>query len=222
MMNLRAGVTYRDKGKVQPYAAALELVGIEPVLISPSHPRSLDGLRGLVLSGGTDLDPALYGQTPAPETEPPDRERDRLETMLLGEALAADMPVLAICRGLQLFNVFHGGTLEQHVPGGTHLVRTPEAPGSPVHEVLVAPESKLAAIFKTPCIPVNSRHHQAVDRVGSGLMISAWSTGDRRIEGLERTDRRFALAVLWHPEDQAAIDQRQRALFQGFRSALSI
>ncbi len=114
-MSLLAGLTFREPHKVEPYAAALRQAGIEPVLISPGHARPLAGLQGLVLSGGTDINPARYGGVPHPDNEPPDDERDDLEARLLAEALAAEIPVLAICRGMQLFNVAHGGTLIQHL-----------------------------------------------------------------------------------------------------------
>ncbi len=215
----RAALTYRVLKKAEPYADALSAAGIEPVLVSPDAPRALDGL-GLVLSGGTDLNPSLYGATAQAENEDPDDPRDALECKLLAEALDRDLPVLAICRGLQLFNVAHGGTLVQHLPNvDLHAVRDGD-PAQPVHDVEILPGTRLAAILGCGIHVVNSRHHQAAARRGAGLRISARSVGDGVIEGLEREDRRFAVAVQWHPEDQARQDAEQRKLFEAFGQEL--
>ena len=217
---LKSALTYRYPHKAEPYAEALRQAGIEPVLISAEAPRPLAGLQGLVLSGGTDLNPARYGETPHAENETPDDPRDELETGLLGEALAAHLPVLAICRGMQLFNVAHGGTLIQHLDNcAAHVVRDND-PARPAHGILVEPGSRLAEILGEGAHAVNSRHHQAVARVGAGLRVTARSTPDGVIEALERSDRRFALAVQWHPEDQARRDAEQRKLFEAFAVAL--
>jgi len=220
-MSLKAALTFREAHKAEAYADALRQAAIEPVLISPDAPRALAGLQGLLLSGGTDLNPARYGGTPHPGNETPDDARDDLETRLLNEALAADLPVLAICRGMQLFNVAHGGTLIQHLENSAvHVVR-PEDPALAAHQILVEPGTRLAAILGAGAHAVNSRHHQAVDRVGAGLRVTARSTPDGVIEALERGDRRFALAVQWHPEDQARRDASQRKLFEAFAAALA-
>ena len=217
----KAALTFSEPHKVEPYAAALRQAGIEPVLISPGAFRSLAGLQGLLLTGGTDLNPARYGRMPKATDETPDDARDEMETVLLGEALAADMPVLAICRGMQLFNVAHGGTLIQHLNNlAVHQVRGSD-PGLPAHEVLVESGARLEAILGAGAHPVNSRHHQAVDRVGDGLMVTARSSPDGLIEAMERADRRFALAVQWHPEDQASRDATQLRLFQAFAAAMA-
>ncbi len=191
----------------------LRLVGLEPVPLRAGDAVSLDSLDGLLISGGCDLNPNRYGQAPHPETQQPDDARDELEDRLLGEALERDLPVLAICRGMQLFNVHHGGTLDQHREGH-------EKPAAELHNVTVAPETKLAEILGEGDHPVNSRHHQVVDRPGEGLQVSATSD-DGTIEGLERNDRRFAVAVQWHPEDRASHDEDQRKLFQAFADAIS-
>ncbi|MFN7994860.1 MAG: gamma-glutamyl-gamma-aminobutyrate hydrolase family protein [Bryobacteraceae bacterium] len=216
----RAVLTFREPHKAEPYAEAMRAAGIEPVLISPQDPGSLDGVQGLLLSGGTDVNPGRYGGIPHHANETADDPRDELEMRLLAEALAKDMPVLAICRGMQLFNVAHGGTLIQHLDNfAFHRVRGPD-PSIPAHEIVVEPGSRLAAILGPGSHPVNSRHHQAVERLGAGLTVAARSTPDGVIEGLERTDRRFAVAVQWHPEDQAPRDVTQRKLFEAFREAL--
>jgi len=218
-MRRRAGLTYREPAKAGPYAEALQQAGMEPVLIPPGQPVDLNGLDGLLLTGGTDLNPARYGATPHPGNEQPDDERDELETMLLRQALDARLPVLAICRGLQLFNVAHGGTLIQHLDNSAvHVVRGND-PAAPVHQIVVAADSRLAAILGPGVHGVNSRHHQAVERVGSGLTVTARSTPDGVVEALERSDLPFAVAVQWHPEDQARSDPSQRKLFAAFRAA---
>jgi putative glutamine amidotransferase len=203
----RAALTYRDEKRIAPYADALRGAGIEPTMVTPDAPLdSLDGM-GLVLAGGTDVAPRLYGADAEPLTEAPDKERDALEQKLLRQALEKDLPVLAICRGMQLFNVTHpGGTLIQHIQG--HRVA--------LHDATVAGGTELAAIFGVGVRPVNSRHHQAVGRVGEGLIVSA-RAADGVIEALERSDRRFAVAVQWHPEDLMPQD---RALFEAFRDSL--
>ncbi|HLY20391.1 MAG TPA: gamma-glutamyl-gamma-aminobutyrate hydrolase family protein [Bryobacteraceae bacterium] len=219
-MNRRAALTFRYPAKAESYAAALRQAGIEPVLISPEDGRALRGVEGLVLSGGTDINPALYGDRPHPENEPSDDARDEMETALLSEALAADLPVLAICRGMQLFNVHCGGTLIQHLENSTaHRVRDVD-PAAPVHDILVEPDTRLAGILGAGIHAVNSRHHQAVDRLGAGLRATARSIPDGVIEALELNDHRFALAVQWHPEDQVGLDASQRKLFEAFAVAL--
>ena len=218
-MSLKAALTFRDLHKAETYAEALRQAGVEPVLISPSEPLALAGLQGLLLSGGTDVNPARYSGTPHPGNEAPDDPRDEMETALLGEALAADLPVLAICRGMQLFNVAHGGTLIQHLDNAAaHVVRGND-PALPVHEILIEPGTRLAAILGEGAHAVNSRHHQAVERAGAGLRVTARSTPDGVIEAMERSDRGFALAVQWHPEDQARRDATQRKLFEAFAEA---
>ncbi len=214
-------MTFRDPQKAEPYAEALRQAGIEPVLISPDQSRDLAGLQGLLLSGGTDLNPALFGAAPHPENEAADDARDELESGLLTAALDAELPVLAICRGMQLFNVAHGGTLIQHLDNlAVHQVRSPD-PALPAHEILVEPGTQLEAVLGKGEHGVNSRHHQGIGRVGAGLRVSARCAADGVIEALERGDRRFALAVQWHPEDQARRDAVQRKLFEAFAEALN-
>jgi putative glutamine amidotransferase len=219
-VSLRAALTFREPKKAEVYADALRQAGIEPVLISPQEPQALGQIRGLVLSGGTDVNPARYGQVAREGNEPPDDERDELETALLQEALDRDLPVLAICRGMQLFNVAHGGSLIQHLENSAvHRVRDMD-PALPVHQIMVETGSHLAGILGAGRHAVNSRHHQAVDRVGSGLVVTARSTPDGVIEAMERPDRSFALAVQLHPEDQVRQDSEQRKLFAALARAM--
>jgi putative glutamine amidotransferase len=136
-----------------------------------------------------------------------------LEQRLLREALAADLPVLAICRGLQLFNVVHsGGTLVQHLDG--HKLANNETHSAEIYE-----STQLARVLGAGVLSVNSRHHQAVAEVGAGLRVSSKSA-DGIIEGLERPDLRFAIAVQWHPEDMLEKFPLQRRLFEDFRQHL--
>jgi putative glutamine amidotransferase len=218
-MKKRVGLTYSDEDRVQPYVAALEAAGIEPILIPPDSKQEITGLDGLLLSGGVDLNPELYGQARRPTADEPNDARDRTELNLLHQALDRDLPVLAICRGMQLFNVAHGGTLEQHIEEAVIHQRHDLPKPEPVHVAEVAPESKLAEITGASKVAVNSRHHQAVEKLGEGLVVSARSA-DGVIEAVERPDRKFAVAVQWHPEDQAPTDPVQAKLFADFARSL--
>ncbi len=194
------------EGKRSPYRRALNAVDVQPV----ESATTLAGLDGLLLPGGPDVDPALFGAQRDPQTGDPDLERDKLEAALLREALERDLPVLAICRGLQLLNVAQGGTLVQHVEGH----RCPDQ--QEVHRIAIAAGSKLRSILEVEECVVNSRHHQCVDRVASGLVVVA-KAPDSVIEALELPGKRFVLAVQWHPEDRReGLDAR---LFEAFRDA---
>ncbi|MGD0497436.1 MAG: gamma-glutamyl-gamma-aminobutyrate hydrolase family protein [Bryobacteraceae bacterium] len=193
--------------KRDPYRKALAAVGIEPV----EGVVTLAGLAGLCLAGGADVDPALYGAPRHPRTEEPDRDRDRIETALLREALDRDLPVLAICRGLQLFNVALGGALTQHIEG--HNQRKLRD----AHPIAIVSGSRLEAILETTDYVVNSRHHQCAGRVARGLLVAA-TAPDGVVEALELPGKRFVLAVQWHPE--ARIDGPDAALFRAFRDSL--
>ena len=204
------------------YERALRGAGLEPVYITPRESPSLAGLKGLVLSGGSDINPFLYGQAVNGSADV-DEDRDRLELDVLARAMAADLPVLAICRGVQLLNVAHGGSLIQHLPAsdvhekrcpGCEMGRHPAA-----HRVEVAAGTRLAGISGTGSHEVNSRHHQAAERVGDGLIVSARST-DGVIEGLERPGRKFVVGVQWHPEDRYLVSDADRRLFEAFAVAV--
>jgi putative glutamine amidotransferase len=208
----RIGITYRFEEKYPPYRDAVVSVGLEPVPIVPPGPDSLDGLDGLLLAGGTDLNPGLYGQSRHPESDDPDDERDAMEIRLLRQALDADLPVLSICRGLQLFNVALGGDLIQHLEQTALHRRRGVAEAHPVQAVA---GTRLAAIVGTKEFPVNSRHHQAAGRIAPGVIVSAWSA-DGVVEGLELAQKRFAVAVQWHPEDRVFSHSEDTALFRAF------
>jgi putative glutamine amidotransferase len=209
----RVGVTYRDARKVVPYEKALREVGIEPVLIRPGDAVAVEGLDGLLLTGGTDVNAKLYRQEPHEASDQPDDERDALEKGLLESALGRDMPVLAICRGMQLFNVVHGGTIEQHVEGHRQ-------PGvAEAHPIGVETGTKLAQAIGPGTHLVNSRHHQIVDQPGESLRVSARSE-EGYPEALEREDKKFAVAVQWHPEDLVGEQEEAKRLFQAFADSL--
>lgn len=210
-------VPYRHVSKVTPYAEALRAAGLDPVLFETNQPGSLDGVAGLLLTGGTDIDPERYGQQAVPETDAPDRERDAVEADLLDEAIQRDMPVLAICRGMQLMNVCFGGTLIQHLGSAVHKPNTTDRT-QPAHRISIKEGSLLARIMGVVEAQVNSRHHQAVGEIGSSLRVCA--TEDGVVEGLERPDKSFVLGVQWHPEDQIRQPEQLR-LFSSLGGACS-
>ncbi|MBV8572929.1 MAG: gamma-glutamyl-gamma-aminobutyrate hydrolase family protein [Acidobacteriaceae bacterium] len=216
----RVLIPYRHPKKLKPYESAVRAAGLEPVPVLTSGPVSLNSASGLLLMGGTDVNPERYGQTAQPATDEPDDERDAAELALIDEALRKDLPIFAICRGIQILNVFHGGTLIQDLPaGGPHDPDTKDV-SAIAHEVNIEPGTLLDKIAGTACWRVNSRHHQAVDRVGEHLRVSAVTSDGPVIEALERPDRRFVLAVQWHPEDQIAVHPEQLKLFQSFAHAV--
>jgi putative glutamine amidotransferase len=212
-------VGYGQRGETSPYEAALRSAGIPYVMASAKEPRSLEGFAGLLLMGGTDVNPAHYGEARRAETDEPDDARDELELSLIRQALERDVPILAICRGLQLLNVQHGGTLFQHVED--HRILTPEDRGKPAHDVVIEPDTLLSRIAGgADRWQVNSRHHQAIARVGEGLRVAARDPRDGVIEALERPDKRFVVGVQWHPENQVAAKVEQARLFSSFGDAL--
>jgi putative glutamine amidotransferase len=212
-------VAGRGAQKLAPYLAALRSAGIDPLAVEPGDP--VPAAQGLVLTGGSDVDPKQYGQAPDPSLDNIDPGRDDFERNLLARAEQADIPILAICRGLQLLNVHRGGTLIQHLAQSGRHRRRDVPPSQPVHPVKVKSDSRLAAILGTTEIQVNSRHHQAVDRLGSGLLVTAQDPDDRIIEAIEDPTRRFLLAVQWHPEDQESTDPVQHRLFEAFAASLA-
>jgi putative glutamine amidotransferase len=216
----RVLVVYRDAADVEPYACALEAVGAEPLLQEARPGLKIGSCGGLLLTGGSDVDPRLYGELPSPETEPPDPDRDTAEGALIDEALARDLPLFAICRGMQILNVHLGGSLIQHLPtAARHVRRTPDK-GLPAHRVSIEPGTLLAGIACSESWEVNSRHHQAVARIAPGMRVCARDPEDGTIEAVELPLRRFVLAVQWHPENQAPRDSGQRSLFESFAATL--
>lgn len=185
------------------YVRAIERAGGRPLLIPPSDDgveETLDALDGVLFSGGADLDPESYGAEAHPETKGVRPDRDRGEIALLEAALARDMPVLAVCRGSQVLNVARGGDLVQHLPEVVGDEKHRETLGVFAdHDVEVAGESRLAALLGERA-PVKSHHHQGFGRLGEGLVETAWAQ-DGTVEALEDPEKRFAVGVLWHPEE---------------------
>jgi putative glutamine amidotransferase len=214
------------------YPEQVAAAGGVPVLLPPlpGVARAAARLDAVVLSGGGDLDPAGYGAGPHPLTTRVYPERDRAERALLSAALAEGVPVLAICRGLQILNVTRGGTLHQHLPDVVGHDGHGAAPGTfGQHEVRVSPASRLGAILGQPGpggelrLTVPTQHHQAIGRLGRGLIATAWA-GDGTIEAVEPDPAQpdpaqpdtgqFLIGVQWHPE--AGADPR---LFQALIAA---
>lgn len=201
-------LTHGARKPVEAYLAALRGACLEPVECTPFDQPELSACRGLVLAGGSDVEPSRYGQ-PNQHARNPDPERDGMELRLIGEALERGLPILGICRGAQILNVSFGGTLLQDIEGHTGAR----------HAVRFEAGSKLAAIAQPRT--VNSRHHQAVGELGEGLRVTVRSPGDDVVEGIEAIDRPFVLAVQWHPEDLAVEGEEEaRALFTAFAAAV--
>jgi len=164
----------------------------------------LDRLDGICLSGGPDLDPKGYGAEPHPQLGPTEPDLDRFELAVARRADAREMPLLSICRGTQGINVVRGGSLHQHLPElSTEILHRQRAPGDQTsHQVSIEPGSGLAAALgaeEIDLIDVNSFHHQAIDRLGDGLRVSARAP-DGTIEGIEDPSREFLIGVQWHAE----------------------
>ena len=184
------------------YVDAVEGAGGRAVLIPPTEvgvAETLAALDGVVFSGGADVDPSRYGADPHPETDTPQTRRDAGEMALLQAALERDMPVLAICRGFQLLNVARGGDLIQHLPEEIGHDDHKQVPGEfAVHPVEVKEGTRLASIVGESS-EVTSHHHQALGRLGKGLVETAWAV-DGTLEAVEDPSQRFTVGVQWHPE----------------------
>ena len=183
------------------YVQAVERAGGAPLLVPPGADTdaTLAVVDGLIFSGGSDLDPDLYGEDAHPETNGIVRERDDFELSLMRAALARDVPVLAICRGSQVLNVALGGGIEQHVPDRVGSDTHKQTPGVfAEHDVEVLPDTRLGSLLGDRH-DVKSHHHQGFGELGSGLREAARAP-DGTVEALEDPSRRFALGVLWHPE----------------------
>jgi gamma-glutamyl-gamma-aminobutyrate hydrolase PuuD len=184
------------------YVRAVERAGGVPLLVPPgaSFDEALDRVDGMVFSGGSDVDPELYGATAHQETVGIFRERDEFELGLMRAALARDVPMLAICRGSQVLNVALGGDLEQHVPDRVGTDVHKETPGVfAEHAVDVLPDTRLGSIVGDR-VEAKSHHHQGYGALGEGLREAARAP-DGTVEALEAPSRRFTLGVLWHPEE---------------------
>jgi len=206
------------------YPEAIRNAGAVPVVIPPMDAGAiealLDGLSGLCLSGGPDLHPDCYDAEPHAALGPTEPQLDRFEIALVRAAETREMPVLAICRGLQVLNVARGGTLTQDLPSQhpSDVQHRQAQPGStPTHGVRLEPGSLLARCLGEGELKVNSFHHQAVDRLGAGLRAVGWAA-DGVIEAVEATDRRFTIAVQWHAESMIRSPEQAR-LVEAFAAA---
>lgn len=222
------------QGMGQAYLSAVIAAGGIPVLVplgldEPRLLRALDRADGLLLAGGEDIAPSLFGEAPHPNLGTVDAERDAAEMALARRALDMGLPLLAICRGIQALNVAAGGTLYQDIPSQVpgalkHHCFYPEYPRDHIaHTVDIAPDSRLAAILgrdgvALSAVPVNSLHHQAVKALGAGLRVVAQAP-DGIVEAVEGTGGAWVLAVQWHPEELVASRADMRALFRAFVEA---
>jgi putative glutamine amidotransferase len=171
----------------------------------------LDLIDGLILAGGADIDPSNYGAEPHPETKDTVPERDATELALAGRAWERDLPVLGICRGMQLINVALGGTLRQHIPddvGHSHHRRVPGSFDGSDHDVRLEPGSRAARAAGEELHSTKSHHHQGIAVLGDGLEVTGRSVLDELPEAVEAPGRRFVLGVQWHPE----ADERSRVI----------
>lgn len=207
-----------------PYLRGLEAAGALPVVMPPLPEEAieplLDRLDGICLSGGPDIDPENYQAEPHPELGPTEPDLDRFELAVAARADARGMPILAICRGTQALNIVRGGILHQHLPDlSEQIAHRQKTPGDqPSHAVEVEPGTRLAETFGgTERVEVNSFHHQAIDRLGAGLIVSARAP-DGTVEAVEDPSRRFLVGVQWHAE---TLTHRpfEAALFERFVDA---
>jgi putative glutamine amidotransferase len=203
-----------------PYLRALNRAGGQEAILGPRPIRAreaadlLERFDGLLLIGGGDIDPAHYGQDPLPECYGIDSEADLFEMHLVRAAMAREMPVLAICRGFQILNVAMGGSLDQHITGREGLVGH-GIPGvrSEMHEVRLEPGTWTAKATGVDAVEVASSHHQAVARLGDGLVVTGQAP-DGIVEAMEHPDGGWVVAVQWHPERTADSDPAQQGLFE--------
>jgi putative glutamine amidotransferase len=199
------------------YVRSVEQAGGRPLIVPPSDEavaETLDALHGIVFSGGADLDPRVYGANRHPETGVLREDRDRSETALMRGTFDRAMPMLAICRGMQLLNVIRGGDLEQHLPDRTNDPHS--APGEFIrHDIDIEDGSRLSAILGARSM-VPSHHHQAPRRIGEGLHAVARAPDDT-IEAVEDPASTFCVGVLWHPEEG-----EDRALFEALVNEATI
>jgi gamma-glutamyl-gamma-aminobutyrate hydrolase PuuD len=186
------------------YTRAVERAGGTPVILPPvpatSVPVLIAALSGLLLTGGRDVDPSLYDEAPHQQTDLPDHRRDRFELILTRAAIDADLPFLAIGRGMHILNVARGGTLTQHLPDRLgNESHKPDPVKMTTHDLKIAAASKLSGVLGESA-QVPASHHQAVNQIGTGLLTVAW-TPDQVVEALEVQGHRWGLGVQWSPED---------------------
>src|SRR5215207_9205525 len=188
------------------YSLRVGEAGGLPLILPPDEAsaaapeQTLELLDGLVLSGGADIDPSFYGAEPDPRTVGSRPERDRFEIALARGALERELPLLGICRGMELLNVACGGTLDQHLADADLHVHTPGEFSD--HDVRLEPGSLAARAVGAERVTVRSHHHQGIDELGDGLVASGRAEPGGTVEAIELPDRRWALGVLWHAEEE--------------------
>ncbi len=197
------------------YATAVQRAGALALVLPPddgaaeSPDALLDRIDALILAGGADVDPASYGASPHSETRGTWPLRDRFELGVTHRALERDMPVLGICRGMQMLNIACGGTLNQHLPDAVGHPDHRHTPGTfGDHDVRLEPDSLAARAAGGDRLAVKSHHHQGTDEIGEDLVVTGWAEPDGVVEAIELPHKRFALGVLWHPEE----DMRDRVV----------
>jgi putative glutamine amidotransferase len=197
------------------YSLAVQAAGGMAVLLPPDDgvaeqpDELLELVDGLMLAGGSDVDPASYGAWPHPETRGSWPERDRFELALAHRALERDIPVLGICRGMEVLNVACGGTLDQHLPERVGHEDHRHTPGTfNDHDVRLEAGTLAEQAVGAETSAVKSHHHQGIDELGEGLVVTGWSTPDEVVEAIELPGKPYALGVLWHPEE----DERSRVV----------
>ncbi len=227
-----------------PYVEALALVGVPSKVLSPFEllpseqvPAGLDvrteldpydaspleGASGLLLCGGGDVDPALYGQPRHPRTHNVSQKRDLFESTFLAAALEKDLPVFAICRGMQLLNVHLGGTLEQHLMDDPkrldHYIDRPLS--DPAHAVNLQADTVVPRAMGGTDMRVNTHHHQGLDQVADPLVEIGWSE-DGVLEAVVSSAHSFVIAVQWHPEAMVPMHEDEIGLFRSFADAVGV
>jgi gamma-glutamyl-gamma-aminobutyrate hydrolase PuuD len=218
----RIGITRCSK--LPDYVASVEQAGGEVRVLDfdESPDEVVRQIDGLVLTGGGDVDPALYGEPRHASVQDAEPGRDRFEIDLTRRAVAADLPILAICRGAQVLNVARGGSLHQHVPDvsdGSVAHRQTESGRATTHPIRIEAGSRLADIVGPGDLDVNAFHHQAVDRLGRGLRAVAWAS-DGIVEGIEGDGDALYLGVQWHVETLTHFPRHAR-LFEALVDAAS-
>ena len=208
--------------RFRKYGEAIARAGGEAIEYSPADDPAavLDSADRLLLGGGPDVDPERYGEAPVPETYGLDPEADAFDVALLNGALERAMPILAICRGLQVVNVAFGGSLFQHIvrdPAVEPHGRPGVENGELEHKVTLVAGSRLADVMGATTVTASCHHHQAVAGVGRGLRVTA-RAHDEIVEGLQ-LDGAWLLAVQWHPEDLAPTDPANQGLFDALVNA---
>lgn len=225
-----------------PYVQALDMVGLRSKVLAPFEllpseevppglevhteldpydPSPLEGASALLLCGGGDIDPALYGRPRHPRTHNVSQKRDLFESTFLGAALERDLPVFAICRGMQLLNVHLGGTLHQHLlDDPTKLDHYRDRPlAEPAHKVTLKEDSIVAAAMGSTTVAVNTHHHQGLDIVAEPLDEVGYSE-DGVLEVVVSREHTFVVGVQWHPEAMVPMDSAQKGLFHSFAEAI--